>query len=113
MNIKKCSFKKHENIEAISYCIECKVFMCNKCLNHHDNFLESHHKFNLNQKIEEIFTGICEEEGHKNELEYFVKLIINYVVLLVFAKLKLRKMVIILIVIFVQLMKLKMEKKGY
>ena len=73
MDIKKCSFKKHENIEAVSYCIECKVFMCNKCLNHHDNFLESHHKFNLNQKIEEIFTGICEEEGHKNELEYFCK----------------------------------------
>ena len=74
MNVtKKCSLKKHENIDAISYCIECKVFMCNKCLNYHNEFLENHHKYNLNEKFEEIFTGLCKEENHKNELEYFCK----------------------------------------
>ena len=68
---KKCSYKKHEEINAISYCIECNVFMCNKCLNLHSEFLDNHHKYNLGQNIEEIFTGICKEKNHKNELEYY------------------------------------------
>ena len=33
--IKKCSAKKHSDINAISYCIECNIYMCNKCLNYH------------------------------------------------------------------------------
>ena len=72
-NVKKCSLKKHENIDAISYCIECNVFMCNKCLNYHKEFLEIHHNYNLNKNFEEIFTGICKEENHKNELNFFCK----------------------------------------
>ena len=72
-SIKKCSLKKHENIDAISYCIECKVFMCNKCFNHHTEFLENHHTYNLNENFEEIFTGICKEENHKNEINFYCK----------------------------------------
>ena len=72
-NAKKCSLKKHENIDAISYCIECNIFMCNKCLNHHNEFLEIHHHYNLNKNFEEIFTGICKEESHKSELNFFCK----------------------------------------
>ena len=70
-NIKKCSFKKHSDIDAITYCKECNVFMCNKCLNSHPDFLENHHKYNIDKNFEDIFTGICHEENHKNELEYF------------------------------------------
>ena len=68
---RKCSYKKHEEINAISYCIECNVFMCNKCLNLHSEFLDNHHKYNLDQNIEEIFTGICKEKNHKIKLEYY------------------------------------------
>ena len=69
MNIKKkCSLKKHSDIDAIIFCIECNVFMCNKCLNYHNEFLEIHHKYNLDKNFDEIFTGICKEENHKNEL---------------------------------------------
>ena len=74
-NTKKCSSKKHKDINAISYCQECNIFMCNKCINHHDEVLEFHHKYNLNeQNINEIFTGICKEPKHKEELIYYCKM---------------------------------------
>ena len=68
---KKCSSKKHSEIDAISFCVDCNIFMCNKCLNYHNEILENHHKYNLNENFEEIFTGICKEESHKKELNYF------------------------------------------
>ena len=70
---KKCSLKKHSEIDAISFCVECNIFMCNKCLNHHNEFLESHHKYNLDKNLSEIFTGICKEENHGKELYYYCK----------------------------------------
>ena len=74
MNVnKKCSLKKHSEIDAISFCVECNVYMCNKCLNYHNEFLENHHKHNIDKNIQEIFTGICKEEDHKKELYYYCK----------------------------------------
>ena len=70
---KKCSLKKHSDIDAISFCIECNIFLCNKCLNIHLEYLENHHTHNLDKNFEDIFTGICKEENHKNELNYFCK----------------------------------------
>jgi len=70
---KKCSSKKHSEIDAISFCVDCNIFMCNKCLNYHNEILENHHKYNLSENFEEIFTGICKEENHKKELIYYCK----------------------------------------
>ena len=67
----KCSFKEHKEIDAISFCPECRIYMCNKCQNHHEA-LFSHHLYNLN-KEEEIFTIFCKEKNHPNRLEYFCK----------------------------------------
>ena len=68
---KKCSWKKHQDIDAISYCIECNVFMCNKCLNAHSEFLEDHHKCNLDKNFKDVFTGICKEKNHNIQLEFY------------------------------------------
>ena len=68
---KKCSFIKHQDVDAISYCFECNVFLCNKCLNAHPDFLENHHKYNLDKNIKEVFTGICQEKGHNNKLDFY------------------------------------------
>ena len=68
----KCSSKKHENIDAILFCQACKVYMCNKCSNHHSELFEDHIKYDLKEDIE-FFTGICSEPNHKKELEYFCK----------------------------------------
>ena len=70
---KKCSSKEHQEINAIIYCVECKIFMCNKCEKIHSNLCQNHHTFNSNENLNEIFTGFCLKENHYNELKYFCK----------------------------------------
>ena len=73
MDNKKCSLKKHSEIEAIYFCQECKVNFCSKCENHHSEIFESHHLFKLDKNKKEIFTGFCNEENHLGKLAYFCK----------------------------------------
>jgi len=68
---KKCSLKEHLEINAISYCGKCKIFLCNKCENHHSNLFFNHETFNLDKNNSEIFSGYCIEENHYNKLEFF------------------------------------------
>ena len=69
----KCSLEEHKEIDAISFCPECKLYMCNKCQNFHSSpFFKSHHPYNLN-KEGEIFTGFCKEKNHPMKLEYYCK----------------------------------------
>jgi len=70
---KKCSSKKHSEIDAINYCQECKIYLCNKCQNHHSELFESHHLNNINKNINEIFTGLCKEKDHNIKLKFFCK----------------------------------------
>ena len=68
----KCSLEEHKEINAIKFCPECKIYMCNKCDSMHSTILKSHNSYILN-KGEEIFTGICKEKNHSNKLDYFCK----------------------------------------
>ena len=52
---KKCSYKKHAKIEAIFYCIECKINLCNKCSNHHSELFENHHIYDLHKNYWHMF----------------------------------------------------------
>ena len=70
---KKCSFKDHQEVNANSYCRECKIFMCNKCEAHHSSLFLNHEQFNLIKNNEEIFTGFCSEKEHNNKLKFFCK----------------------------------------
>ena len=69
----KCSSKEHEKVDAISYCQQCNVYMCNKCDNFHKNLFQIHISYNINNNVNEIFTGYCKEKGHNNKIEYFCK----------------------------------------
>ena len=70
----KCSLDEHSNIEAIIYCQECKIFMCNKCeKNHLELFKSHHHIYKLDKNINEIFTGFCKEKNHIDELMFYCK----------------------------------------
>ena len=74
MEKKKCSLKKHSEIDAIYYCQECKKYLCNKCESHHSELFETQHLYNLDKNIKDIFTGFCEEQNHnKQELVFFCK----------------------------------------
>ena len=69
---KKCFTEEHKEINAISYCPECRIYMCNKCEKYHSPFFKTHQISKLN-KEEELFTGFCQEKNHPNRLEYFCK----------------------------------------
>ena len=66
--MEKCSLKKHEEIDAISFCEDCNKNMCQKCHYHHLELFENHYLRLLNK-----FTGICQEENHSDNLDYFCK----------------------------------------
>ena len=70
---KKCSMKKHKEIDAISFCQACNKYMCNKCSNYHQDFFDDHHIYTLDKDISEIFNNICNEENHQNKFQYFCK----------------------------------------
>ena len=71
-HIQKCSSIKHEKAIAVNYCQECRLYMCEKCLDYHKQFY-NHHLIDINKDKEEIFNGICQEEYHLNNLEYYCK----------------------------------------
>ena len=68
----KCSLSKHKEVNAVSYCPECKKYLCNKCQNLHIELLEDHKIINLDEK-KEIFIDKCKEENHPNKLEFYCK----------------------------------------
>ena len=73
MNMRKCSLKKHSESEAISYCTECRINLCNKCQNCHSELFENHHIYNLGRDKKEIYTGFCQREKHNMELQYYCR----------------------------------------
>lgn len=70
---KKCSLSEHKDINCISYCQKCNIYMCTKCQNHHSEILKTHQLINIDKDINIIFTGICKEENHQNNLDFFCK----------------------------------------
>ena len=69
----KCSFKDHKEIDAVSYCQECKLYMCKDCTIYHKGLFDNHNLLNKDQKIKETFNGYCEKKNHFQKLEYFCK----------------------------------------
>ena len=89
LNQRNCSLKTHQENDAILFCYDCKIYMCNKCAKHHNEIFPEHQEYKLdNKNIKDIFIGLCEENGHLYELKYFCKTIINYVVRNVLLNLK-------------------------
>ena len=69
---KKCSLRTHSEIDAVSYCQDCKKYFCNKCQNFHSEILDDHKLINLN-KLNEVFIDKCKEDNHNDKLEFFCK----------------------------------------
>ena len=66
----KCSLNEHKENDAISFCPDCKIFMCIKCDKIHSGLCQKHHPYNLNN-MNEVFIGICKEKNHSLKLNYF------------------------------------------
>ena len=56
---KKCSLNEHNDVDAIFYCQECRIYICNKCEKIHSGLLKNHHFYKIDTNINEIFTGLC------------------------------------------------------
>ena len=70
----KCSLESHKNIIAISFCKECKIYMCNKCERLHSELFPNHSKIEISNKDDQdLMLDICQEKNHGNELNYFCK----------------------------------------
>ena len=69
----KCSLKKHSEEKAILFCKECNKYMCNKCNKLHADLFDDHNIIPMDKLNKNNFTGICKEENHNFELEYFCK----------------------------------------
>ena len=65
---KKCSSKDHEEIPAVYYCQECKLYMCKKCEKYHLKIFFNHKVYGLDKNIDEIFAGFCKEENHSAKI---------------------------------------------
>ena len=72
-NNKKCSFQEHKEVDAVIYCQECKVYLCNKCENFHSKLFINHRPCKFGKDIQEIFTGYCTEENHTIKLDFFFR----------------------------------------
>ena len=70
---KKCSLTKHSEIDAIKYCHECKIYLCNKCQNLHSELFENHNPFSLEKDLNYIYSDICKQEKHNDKLEFFCR----------------------------------------
>ena len=73
--MEKCFSINHKEIDALSFCGECKLYMCNKCEKLHSELFQNHNQIKLEKgkDIKEIFTGFCKEKCHKAKLNYFCK----------------------------------------
>ena len=60
----KCSLSENSKIEAIIYCQECRINLCNKCEKTHSEICKSHHQYRLDKDLKDIFTGFCKEKNH-------------------------------------------------
>ena len=69
----KCTSKKHKDINAIFYCVECKLYLCNKCQKHHSELFENHHQYKIDTNFSEIFTGFCKVQDHCQKLIFYCK----------------------------------------
>ena len=70
---KKCSYDKHKEMNAIYYCQNCKIYMCNKCLENHSKLFKNHNTNLINEGYKEIFTGYCRDKNHLEIVEFFCK----------------------------------------
>ena len=70
-NVNKCSLPEYSETKAALYCFDCKVYMCNKCSNFHSRLCQKHHTKDIVKENAEVFTRLCEEKNHSNELKFY------------------------------------------
>ena len=73
--MKKYTNIDHREINAIIFCCECRIYMCNKCEKSHSDLYKNMHENKMIKDIntEDMFSGICNENTHTKELIFFYR----------------------------------------
>ena len=74
--MEKCSSINHKEIEALSFCNDCKLYMCNKCENYHSELFKERHnliKLQKDKDMDDVLSEFCNEKNHKLEFQNFCK----------------------------------------
>ena len=71
----KCFSTEHENANADYYCGKCNIYLCKTCETLHSKLFKKHETIILDKtELEDVFTGLCKEEGHNSkELDFFCR----------------------------------------
>ena len=69
--MEKCSLTNHKESDAISFCGECKIYMCNKCEKHHSELFPNHNPIKLEKGKDtgELFL-FCKEKTKLKDEKY-------------------------------------------
>ena len=70
-NLKKCSSKEHDKINAIQFCYNCKINLCKKCETYHSYLFQNHVLIKIDKDIKDSFTGYCTKNNHNEILEFY------------------------------------------
>ena len=70
---KKCSLDEHKDIDSKTFCMQCNIYMCNKCETFHAKLFPNHQIFNSENDTSDIFIGFCKEKDHFKKLDFFCK----------------------------------------
>ena len=57
----KCSSKKHQELNATSYCQDCRLYKCEKCLQIHQD-LYNHSQININENRQKYLQGYAKKK---------------------------------------------------
>ena len=73
----KCNYSKNHSAQAILYCFKCSKYLCNDCLNIHNEIFEERGHITIKQKMNHQYH--CRKKGHEeNVLNYFCTKCNNY-----------------------------------
>ena len=61
-----CNFGVHHNVQAILYCFKCDKYLCNDCLERHDEFFQGRGHITINQKIKHQY--FCAKSSHEENV---------------------------------------------
>ena len=68
-----CTLKEHKESVAITYCEQCKIYMCDQCLDHHNKLFDGHIAYDISKNNGQTFIDLCKKVNHEKKLEFFCK----------------------------------------
>ena len=74
MEEKKSFCEEHKEINAVCYCVDCHIYLCNKCVEtFHSKLFENHISYKIDKINPKSFTGFYSKDNHLGLLDFYCK----------------------------------------